>query len=498
MSATIFSKSVAGRPGFELPADGPRGGARLQGAALRDGNIGLPALGELEVLRHFVGLSRLNHSIAGGFYPLGSCTMKYNPVQNELLAADPRFAGCHPAQSPDQVQGCLGLMSALEDALVAITGLPAFTLQPAAGAQGEFVAMKIALAYHRDRGEMDRDVVIIPDSAHGTNPASVAMAGMTSRTIASGDDGLVHLDTLKEALDERVAAVMLTNPNTLGLFEAEIEDVAAAVHEAGALLYMDGANMNALVGRVKPGEIGFDMMHLNLHKTFSTPHGGGGPGSGPVGVRADLAEYLPGLRIDRRGDRFVAGEAPKSVGDVHGRHGNFSMLLRAYAYILRYGGDGLRDISAGAVLAANYLQARFREMPGFDLPQKGLCMHEFVASGKPLREHGVRTMDVAKRLLDFGVHAPTIYFPLIVPEALMVEPTETESKDTLDEFVAIVRRILDEAATEPETLTGAPHTTPVGRLDEAAAAKQLLVVEPMPASGADLGDEAAVPGTVTS
>jgi len=498
MSATLFQKSVAGRPGFEIPGGGPVGGARLAGVARREESIGLPALGELEVLRHFVGLSQLNHSIAKGFYPLGSCTMKYNPVQNELLAADPRFAGCHPGQDPAEVQGCLGLMAALEEALVAITGLPAFTLQPAAGAQGEFVAMKIALAYHRDRGETGRDVVIIPDSAHGTNPASVAMAGMTSKTIASGDDGLVHLDTLKEALDERVAAVMLTNPNTLGLFEAEIEQVAEAVHEAGALLYMDGANMNALVGRVKPGEIGFDMMHLNLHKTFSTPHGGGGPGSGPVGVRADLAEYLPGLRVTREGESFAASEAPKSVGDVHGRHGNFAMLLRAYAYILRYGGDGLRDISAGAVLAANYLQARFREMPGFDLPQKGLCMHEFVASGKPLREHGVRTMDVAKRLLDFGMHAPTIYFPLIVPEALMVEPTETESKDSLDEFVEVMKRILAEAVEDPERLTSAPHETPVGRLDEAKAAKHLVVVEPMPAPRSADPDEAPLPDGVAS
>ena len=476
MSATLFEKSRPGRPGFALPAGGPVGGARLAGAALRDAPLGLPALSELEILRHYVALSQLNHSIAKGFYPLGSCTMKYNPVQNELLAAQPAWADCHPGQDAEEVQGCLGLMAALEAALVAITGLPAFTLQPAAGAQGEFVAMKIALAFHRDRGER-RDMVIIPDSAHGTNPASVAMAGMRSRTVKSGEDGLLHLDALETALDESVAAVMLTNPNTLGLFESEIERITERVHGAGALLYMDGANMNALVGRVRPGDIGFDMMHLNLHKTFSTPHGGGGPGAGPVGVRADLADYLPGLRITRRGDSFSAARAAKSVGDVHGRHGNFAMLLRAYAYILRYGGDGLKEISGGAVLNANYLQAKLRGL--LAIPHDGLCMHEFVASGAPLRAHGLRTMDVAKRLLDYGVHAPTIYFPLIVPEAMMIEPTETESKDSLDEFAAIMTRIVAEAAEDPERLKTAPHETPVGRLDEARAAKELRVVEPL-------------------
>ncbi len=490
MSATLFDKSVRGRRGFELPGNGPQGGARLDGACLRRGRVGLPELSELEVLRHYVGLSLLNHSIARGFYPLGSCTMKYNPVQNELLSALPGFAGSHPGQDTIDVQGCLELMVSLEETLSAITGLPDFTLQPAAGAQGEFVAMKIALAYHRDRGE-ERKIVIIPDSAHGTNPASVAMAGMSSRTVASGEDGLLHLEALEGALDENVAAVMLTNPNTLGLFESDIEVVAKRIHEAGALLYMDGANMNALVGRVRPGDIGFDMMHLNLHKTFSTPHGGGGPGSGPVGVRADLAKYLPGLRAVKDKDGFALRREANSIGDVHGQHGNFAMLLRAYAYILRHGGDGLRNISAGAVLGANYLQARLRDL--LEIPGNGLCMHEFVASGKPLRKHGVRTMDVAKRLLDFGMHAPTIYFPLIVPEALMIEPTETESRWRLDRFVDAMERIAKEAAEEPELLRTAPHDTPVGRLDEVRAAKELRVVHPLPAEGED-ADEALLPG----
>lgn len=477
MSQTIFAKSSPGRPGFALPANPAPGAARLSDAKRRRAPLGLPALGELEVLRHYVELSLLNHSIARGFYPLGSCTTKYNPVQNEQLAGLPGFAGVHPAQPAETAQGCLALMQALEQALVAITGMAAFTLQPAAGAQGEFVAMMIARHYHRDRGEA-RELVIIPDSAHGTNPASVAMAGLRPLTVKSGADGLLHPEALDGLLDGQVAAVMLTNPNTLGLFEAEIEAIAARVHAAGALLYMDGANMNALVGRVRPGDIGFDMMHLNLHKTFSTPHGGGGPGAGPVGVRADLAEYLPGLRISAAPDgRLQASAAPKSVGDVHGQHGNFGMLLRAYAYILRYGGDGLADISAGAVLNANYLQARLKGR--FEVPYPGQCMHEFVASGSGLRPHGVRTTDVAKRLLDFGVHAPTIYFPLIVPEALMIEPTETETQATLDAFVGFLERIVEEAASEPRLLTEAPHTTPVGRLDEARAAKQLEVVEPL-------------------
>ncbi|MCB1161587.1 aminomethyl-transferring glycine dehydrogenase subunit GcvPB [bacterium] len=491
MSATLFDKSRAGRPGFALPADGPTGGARLAADKRRRSPAGLPELGELEVLRHFVGLSQLNHSIARGFYPLGSCTMKYNPVQNELLAALPGFAGCHPEQPQETVQGSLALMHALERALVAITGLPAFTLQPAAGAQGEYVAMKIARRYHADRGEA-RDVVLIPDSAHGTNPASVAMAGLRSVTVKSGPDGLVDLAALEAALNANVAAVMLTNPNTLGLFESSIREIVKAVHAAGALVYMDGANMNALVGRVRPGDIGFDMMHLNLHKTFSTPHGGGGPGAGPVGVRADLADYLPGLRVTEADGVYSASPAPKSVGDVHGRHGNFGMLLRAYAYILRYGGDGLADISGGAVLNANYLQARLRHL--LEIPHDGLCMHEFVASGTPLRKHGVRTTDVAKRLLDFGVHAPTIYFPLIVPEALMIEPTETETKETLDAFVEIMERIVMEASSEPALLTEAPHATPVGRLDEARAAKLLEVVQPLPLDDA-AGDRATAPPT---
>ena len=477
MSATLFEKSKPGRPGFRLPGGAPAGSARLRAERRRREAIGLPELSELEVLRHFVALSGLNHSIASGLYPLGSCTMKYNPVQNELLAALPGFAGMHPGQDTGSSQGCLELMFRLEELLAAITGMAAFSLQPAAGAQGEFVGLRIARRYHEERGEA-RQTVLIPDSAHGTNPASVAMAGLAARTVPSNEHGLVDLAALEEALDSGIAAVMLTNPNTLGLFEREIGAIAERVHDAGALLYMDGANMNALVGRVRPGDIGFDIMHLNLHKTFSTPHGGGGPGSGPVGVVPALADYLPGLRVRREGNAFAAERAPRSVGDVHGQHGNFAMLLRAYAYILRYGGDGLGDVSAGAVLNANYLQARLRTL--FEIPFDGLCMHEFVASGRLLKASGVRTLDVAKRLLDFGIHAPTIYFPLIVPEALMIEPTETESLAELDRFVAAMERIVREAAEDPEILKNAPHETPVGRLDEARAAKELRVVHPLP------------------
>jgi glycine dehydrogenase subunit 2 len=367
----------------------------------------------------------------------------------------------------------------LEEALKAITGFAAATLQPAAGAQGEFVGMRIARRWHEDRGAARREV-LIPDSAHGTNPASVVMAGLGVRTVPSDARGLVDLAALAAALGPDTAAVMLTNPNTLGLFEADILRIAELVHGAGALLYMDGANMNALVGRVRPADLGFDIMHLNLHKTFATPHGGGGPGSGPVAVTAALADYLPGLRVRRDGERFAASRAPRSIGDVLGRHGNFAMLVRALAYILRYGGDGLADISAGAVLNANYLQARLRDL--VEVPHDGLCMHEFVASGRPLKKHGVRTLDVAKRLLDFGIHAPTVYFPLIVPEALMIEPTETETKESLDRFVDAMAQIVREAETDPELLRTAPHTTPVGRLDEVRAAKELRVVQP-PASG---------------
>ncbi len=479
MIQTLFDKSRAGCAGFELPGGGPSDTARLGEGKKRTEPVGLPELGELEVMRHYVELSKLNHSIATGFYPLGSCTMKYNPVLNEQLAGLPGFAGCHPHQHPTTVQGNLELMLELEQLLCGITGMEAFTLQPAAGAQGEFVGLSVAARYHADRGE-ERPIVLIPDSAHGTNPASVSMAGLTTRTVASDERGLVDAEAMAAALDEKVAVVMLTNPNTLGLFEEEILAIAEKARAVGALLYMDGANMNALLGRVRPLEIGFDMMHLNLHKTFSTPHGGGGPGSGPLGVRADLACYLPGPRVRKNGEAFVLEHAERAIGDVHAWHGNFGMLLRSLAYILRCGSDGLAGVSAGAVLNANYLQARLRGK--LELPNDRLCMHEFVASGKPFKKMGLRTLDIAKRMLDFGVHAPTIYFPLIVPEALMIEPTETESKETLDRFVEIIERILIEAEETPELLKTAPHNTPVGRLDEAKAAKILQVVQVAPVS----------------
>ena len=473
--STLFGKSRSGRRAYQPPPPASKAGPRIAASRLRKKGPGLPEMGELDLLRHFVELSVKNHSIAKGFYPLGSCTMKYNPVLNETIAGLEGFAGSHPAQDARDTQGNLELLWQLQEALASITGLPAVSLQSVAGAQGEFVGMLVARAYHEERGE-NRLKVLIPDSAHGTNPASVRMAGLDAVTIPSGDDGLVDLDSLAEALDTDCAALMITNPNTLGLFERDIRRICEMAHEAGALVYMDGANMNALLGHVRPGDIGFDIMHLNLHKTFGTPHGGGGPGAGPVAVREDLARCLPGSQIRKIGKNFEAFRAEKSVGEMQAWWGNYSILVRALAYILRYGGDGLADVSAAAVLAANYLQAELREV--IDIPSKGLCMHEFVASGKFLRPFGVRTLDVAKRLLDFGIHAPTIYFPLIVPEALMIEPTETETRETLDGFISAMKQIVREAEETPELLTSAPQTTPVGRLDEVRAAKQLCLVAP--------------------
>ncbi len=480
--STLFGKSRPGRRAFLPPPAAGEAQPRIAAKRLRKDAAGLPEMGELELLRHFVGLSVKNHSIAKGFYPLGSCTMKYNPVLSEALAGLEGFTGSHPAQDLRDAQGNLELLWQLQESLAAITGLPAVALQSVAGAQGEFVGMLVARAYHESRGETRRKV-LIPDSAHGTNPASVRMAGLETVTLASGEDGLVHLDALDAALDEDCAALMLTNPNTLGLFESDILEINDRVHEAGGLVYMDGANMNALLGRVRPGDIGFDIMHLNLHKTFATPHGGGGPGAGPVAVREDLERFLPGPRVEKSEEGFGLIRSGDSVGEMHAWWGNFGILVRALAYILRYGGDGLADISGAAVLNANYLQARLREV--LDIPREGLCMHEFVASGKFLRTHGVRTLDVAKRLLDFGMHAPTVYFPLIVPEALMIEPTETETRETLDEFVDAMKQIVREAEENPELLTSAPHDTPVGRLDEAHAAKSLCVIAPC---GAELVD----------
>jgi glycine dehydrogenase subunit 2 len=446
----------------------------LPGARLR-GELRLPQVSEPEVVRHFIELSTLNHHIDRGFYPLGSCTMKHNPKLNDEIAGLPGFALAHPLADDEENQGALRVILELQRALAEITGFSAVTTQPAAGAQGETTGLFMIRAWHRSRGEGDRRRrVIVPDSAHGTNPASVNLVGYETVTIPSGEHATVDLDALRKALDDRAAAVMLTVPNTLGLFESEAREITRLAHEAGAQVYMDGANLNALVGLVRPGDLGFDLMHINLHKTFSTPHGGGGPGAGPVAVAAHLEPFLPvPVVVEGDGTLRLEHERPRSVGRVHSFHGNFGILLRGLVYLSTLGPDGLREMSRTAILNANYLMRRLAG--SYELPHPEHCMHEFVLSGRGLRRHGVRTLDVAKRLLDFGVHAPTVYFPLIIEEALMIEPTETETLDRLDHFAAAMERIAKEAAENPKLLLDAPHTTPVSRLDEGRAARELVL-----------------------
>jgi glycine dehydrogenase subunit 2 len=432
---------------------------------------GLPELSERDVVKHYTNLSQMNFGVDNGFYPLGSCTMKYNPKYADALAALPQVVEMHPLQDEETCQGSLEVIYRLERALCAISGMDAVTLQPAAGAHGEFTGMLLARAYHEARGEK-RTEVIIPDSAHGTNPASAAMAGFDVVEIPSGKDGLVDLESLRAALSEKTAAFMITNPNTLGLFERNIQEVADLVHSRGALLYYDGANFNAILGKTSPGQMGFDIMHFNLHKTFATPHGGGGPGAGPVGVRAHLEKYLPSPRVVLEEGRYRwERELPESIGKVRSFHGNFAVLLRAYAYILRNGADGLEAASERAVLNSNYLCERIRS--SYDVPFEGPRKHEFVASAKRQnRERGVRALDIAKHLLDEGMMAPTIYFPSLVEEALMIEPTETESKETLDEFADALLRIATEEAAE---VKAAPRHTASKRIDELYAAKELIL-----------------------
>jgi len=475
---SLFSKGAAGRRGLTFPnwdgvpltsdlADAlPAGMRRAEPAEF-------PALSEPEVMRHFTALSNLNHHIERGMYPLGSCTMKYNPRVNEQVAALSGLADLHPEQGPGDIQGLLGALKHLEVALCEITGFAACSLIPAAGAHGEYLGMLVIRALHLANGDSGRDEILIPDSAHGTNPASVVIAGMKPRTIVSRTDGRIDLDVLREAVSDRTAGIMITNPNTLGLFENEIRVIADIVHDAGGRLYMDGANMNAIMGKARPGDMGFDVVHLNLHKTFSTPHGGGGPGAGPICVTEELAAFLPGPRIASAGDgSFVLDKVPGADDKaIHSYFGNVGVCLRALAYILRNGGDGLTRATECAVLNANYLLAKLGDILPVDNAEG--CMHEFVASGTRWKdEFGIRTLDVAKRMLDYGIHAPTIYFPLIVEEAMMVEPTETESRESLDLFVDVMRAIYREAGEDPGLLTGAPHTTPVGRMDEARAARQ--------------------------
>ena len=471
---TLFEKSRPGRVGMRPPAAGvaDRGWqATIPAHLKRQAPPALPELSEPEVVRHFTRISRKNYAIDSGFYPLGSCTMKYNPKVNELIARLAGFANLHPYQSERTVQGALELMYELERHLAALTGMARVTLQPAAGAHGELTGILMIKAYHEDRGDTARTEIIVPDSAHGTNPATAALAGYKVITVPSNDRGQVDLEALRAAVSERTAGIMLTNPNTLGLFEEQIRDLARAVHEAGGLLYYDGANFNAIMGLVRPGDMGFDVVHLNLHKTMTTPHGGGGPGSGPVGVSKALEPYLPTPMVEKEGDRYrLAFDRPKGIGRVKAYYGNFGMLVRALAYILTMGGDGLRQASEDAVLNANYLRVKL--MGDYKLPFEQPCMHEFVLSGERQKKQGANTLAIAKRLIDYGYHPPTIYFPLVVPEAIMIEPTETESKDTLDAFVAAMKAIAAEVATDPALVTSAPTLAPVGRVDEATAARK--------------------------
>jgi glycine dehydrogenase subunit 2 len=471
---TVYERSVPGRHGIDLPApDVPP--APLPVAELRT-DCELPELSQVDVVRHYLALSQRNFGVDSGFYPLGSCTMKFNPKENEEIARIAGFAETHPLQEPETVQGNLAVMLALQQWLAEIGGFAAVSLQPAAGAHGEFTGLLMMRAYHRERGDTRRSRILIPDSAHGTNPASTTMAGFTALEVPSDARGNLDLEAVRAACDDTVAGIMMTNPNTLGLFEEHIEEVVRLVRGCGGLVYGDGANLNAIAGIVRPGDLGFDVMHYNLHKTFSTPHGGGGPGSGPVGVSARLADFLPGPLVacapDADASRYVLAMPAKSIGRVATFHGNFGMLVRAYAYIKRHGAAGLRANSAHAVLNANYLRVKLRD--AYTVPFDRTNMHEFVCRGA-IEGTGVRALDVAKRLLDYGFHPPTNYFPLIVPEALMIEPTETESKPTLDAFVAAMRAIAEEARTNPALVKGAPHETPVRRLDEVKAARELVL-----------------------
>ena len=469
----IFDLSKEGRQGYSLPANKWQTSlSELPAGLLREQEPQLPQVSELDVVRHYTNLSQMNFGVDSGFYPLGSCTMKYNPKINEEIAAMPAFAGVHPLQPSYTVQGVLRVYKELANALSAITGMAEFTLNPFAGAHGELTGLMIIRQYHISRGDLKRTRIIVPDSAHGTNPASAAVCGLEIVQVKSKANGLVDVEDLKPLLDDTVAGIMMTNPNTLGLFEKDIKEIAALVHECGGLLYYDGANMNPLMGVVRPGDMGFDVLHLNLHKTFSTPHGGGGPGAGPVGVAEHLIPFLPVPRVveDEEGTLYVEDEDGKSCGRISGFMGNFGVLLRAYTYILMLGKQNVRMVGPLAVLGANYIKESLKDC--YNLPIDSVCKHEFVFDGLLDQSTGVTTLDIAKRLLDYGFHAPTIYFPLLFHQSIMIEPTESESKETLDGFIEIMRHIAAEAIEDPESLKTAPHTTPVRRLDETTAARQ--------------------------
>jgi glycine dehydrogenase subunit 2 len=467
----LFELSSPERRAARLPAcDVPARAAEdlLPAELLADELLPLPELSEPDVVRHYTNLSTMNMSVDTNFYPLGSCTMKYNPKRNERIAGLAGLAELHPYQLEDSLQGMLQLLFELQEMLAEISGLDVVSLQPAAGAQGELAALMVAAAYYRDRGEQ-RTKVLAPDSSHGTNPASAAMAGFDAVTVKSNSSGCVDMDDLRSKLDEHTAVFMITNPSTLGLFDQQVAEIADEVHGAGGLIYLDGANMNAILGITRPGDFGADMMHFNPHKTFSGPHGGGGPGAGPIAVREQLAAYLPKPIVARDGDTYrLDDDRPLSIGRVRSFFGNVGVLVRAYVYIRSHGPDGLRRVSENAVLNANYLLARVKHF--LDVPHGDRCMHEFVASVAQLKaDRGVSAMDVGKRLLDFGYHTPTVYFPLTVKEAMMIEPTETESKETLDAFAETLFRVTDES---PELLHDSPHTTTISRPDEVQAARK--------------------------
>ena len=476
----IFELSKPGRKGYSLPKNelSDYSIAQLPENLLRQEAPALPEVDELTVVRHYTNMSNNNFGVDTGFYPLGYCTMKYNPKINEEMAAHPQFTALHPLQNVETVQGALSAYYQLQRSLSEIAGMAEFTLNPFAGAHGELTGLMVIRRYHESRGDAKRTKIIVPDSAHGTNPASAAVCGLDVVEVKSKPDGRVDVEDLKPLLDDTIAGMMMTNPNTLGLFENNIAEIAKLVHDCGGLMYYDGANLNPMLGKCRPGDIGFDVMHINLHKTFSTPHGGGGPGSGPIGVREGLEQFLPNPRVTCEFDedgmvdyKIEMGE--ESLGCISGFLGNFGVMMRALAYIVTLGSDNLKWVGPLATLNANYIKESLKDC--YELPIEGVCKHEFVFDGLKDKSTGVTTLDVAKRLLDYGYHAPTIYFPLLFHQALMIEPTESESKETLDGFIAVMRKIAQEAAENPELVKTAPHSTPVQRLDDTKAALKQIV-----------------------
>lgn len=472
----IFELSRPGRKGYELPVNnyGENGLADIPADLQRTDALNLPEVSELDVVRHYTNLSSKNFGVDTGFYPLGSCTMKYNPKINEEVAAMPQFAALHPLQDEDSVQGALELYYNLQHMLAALAGFEEFTLNPYAGAHGELTGLLVMKHYHQKRGDFKRTKVIVPDSAHGTNPASAMVAGFDVVVVKSKPNGSIDVEDLKPLLDDTIAGIMMTNPNTLGMFETEILDIAKLVHDAGGLLYYDGANFNPLLGKVRPGDMGFDIMHINLHKTFSTPHGGGGPGSGPIGVAKYLVDYLPNPRVKKlENGKYHVDFGKDSLGNISTFLGNFGIMMRAYAYILSLGKENIKNVGPMATLNANYIKESLKD--DYLLPIEGVCKHEFVYDGLKDKSTGVTTLNIAKRLLDYGFHAPTIYFPLLFHEAMMIEPTESESLETLDDFIEVMHKVAKEAREMPETVKEAPLTTLIRKPDETTAAKNPIL-----------------------